>query len=187
MLLLDLEIGLLDLEQAFLHIEILLLDLEQAILHIEIRLLKPWQRLLCVVLDVAPHRAKLAPDPCRRLTARHPHTKRFTMALSSSTANQIARNRFAIAGAKTYAARLPPDAKAAASSLEKREAMIATLNAQQEAIKTEMKKVTLALQAEMAAAAAERQKIIRLAEAIFGVRAPEIAQFRPTVEARTAK
>lgn len=101
------------------------------------------------------------------------------MASKSKTADsQSARNKLAVSGAKTFADQLPQDCADAAASLDKRGPVIDMLNAQQEAARAALRKATDTLKKELAAAAKERQKIIRYAEAKFGPRAAEIVQFR---------
>ena len=102
--------------------------------------------------------------------------------VSDSTASQLQRNNLAVSGAKAHAKELPPSAVGIAASLEKREATINKLNADQEVARTALKTATVALTAELKAATAERQKLIRFAEATFGPRAPQIGEFRSKVD-----
>ena len=104
------------------------------------------------------------------------------MKRSNSIAAQIQRNNLAVSGVKAHTKELAPSAGPIADSLAKRQPVIEKLNADQEAARTALKTATEALTKECKAAATERQKIIRLAEAAFGPRSPEITQFRSKVD-----
>ena len=106
------------------------------------------------------------------------------MTATQSTAGQILRNNLAVAGTKGHLKELPPVAGGIADSLAKRSPLIEKYNADQEAARMALKAATAALQKELKAAAKERQQLIRFAEATFGPRAPEIVQFRSTVDAK---
>ena len=106
------------------------------------------------------------------------------MTATQSTAGQILRNNLAVAGTKAHLKELPPVAGPIAESLAKRSPLIEKYNADQEAARMALKTATAALQKELKAAAVERQKLIRFAEATFGPRAPEIVQFRSNVDAK---
>jgi len=106
------------------------------------------------------------------------------MATSKSAAAQVERNALAVSGTKAHIKELPQSAPAVAASLEKRTPVIQKLNADQEAARATLKAATAALTAELKAAAVERQKLIRFAEATFGPRAPEIGQFRSKTDSK---
>lgn len=106
------------------------------------------------------------------------------MAASNSTSSQLLRNNLAVAGTQAHLKDLPPAAKGIAESLAKRSPLIEKLNAEQEAARAALKTATVALTKELKAGAAERQKLIRFAEATFGPRAPEIVQFRSKVDGK---
>ena len=106
------------------------------------------------------------------------------MSASNSTASQIQRNNLAVAGTRAHFKDLPPAAGLIADTLAKRQPVMEDLNARQEAARSALKVATAALRKESKAAAIERQKLIRYAEATFGPRAPEIVQFRSKVDAK---
>ena len=103
---------------------------------------------------------------------------------SKSTAAQVQRNQLAVAGTQAHPKELRPAAGPIAASLAKRLPLIEKLNADQETARAALKTATGKLNQELKAAAVERQKLIRFAEATFGPRAPEIVQFRSKVDAK---
>jgi len=106
------------------------------------------------------------------------------MPASKSTATEIARNRLAIAGAKSHAAELPKEAGAARGQLEKLHLEIQELDDSQEKAKKELAKTTKQLGTAILAATVQRGKIVRLAEATFGPKAVEMREFRPTTQGK---
>jgi len=107
------------------------------------------------------------------------------MAQRMSVAEQVSRNDLAVKGGKKYAAKLPKETQPFVASLEVRNANISKLNAEQEGAKQALAKLTEALRAEVKAASADRARVVKAAEFIFGARSPELKEFRPTTEGRT--
>ena len=103
---------------------------------------------------------------------------------SQSVASLILRNNLAVAGTNAHLKVMPPAAAAVATSLAKRQPTIEQLNAAQEAARTALKTATAALQKELKASNAERQKLIAWAVGTFGPNAPEIVQFRSKVDSK---
>ena len=103
---------------------------------------------------------------------------------SKSLAALIQRNNLAVAGTNAHLKEMPPAAAAVATSLAKRQPTIEALNATQEAARAALKGATAALNKEVKAGNAERQKLIAWAVGTFGPNGPEIVQFRSKVDAK---
>ncbi len=105
--------------------------------------------------------------------------------ISSSYANKLNRCKQAVSGAATHKEALPAIAAKHAEGVTADVAEAEKLNAHQETLKSELKAVTKKLNAKLAAANTKRTKIVKLAEATFGVNGPEMQAFRSKTEGKT--
>lgn len=103
---------------------------------------------------------------------------------SKSLANQRAQFELTIAGAKKYAAQLPKEIQPVIKGLEADAAEIGAINTKQEAAKAQLAALTGELRAKVKAATAKRTKVMRQAEATFGIGAPEMKDFRSATDGK---
>ncbi len=106
------------------------------------------------------------------------------MSQRMSLAERVSRNNLAIAGAKTHAAELPAEVKPIAAALAVSNTNIESLNAKQENAKQAVALLTQQLNAEAKKADGLRAKVVKAAEFTFGVKAPQLKEFRPVTEGR---
>ena len=103
---------------------------------------------------------------------------------SKSLANQRAQYELAVAGAKKHAAQLPKEIQVVVKGLEAENAELNTLNTKQEALKADLVALTKQLRDKAKSATAKRTKIVRQAEATFGVGAVELRDFRSATDGK---
>ena len=103
---------------------------------------------------------------------------------SKSLANQRAQYELAVAGAKKHAAQLPKEIQVVVKGLEAENAELNTLNTKQEALTADLVALTKQLRDKAKSATAKRTKIVRQAEATFGVGAVELRDFRSATDGK---
>lgn len=103
---------------------------------------------------------------------------------SKSLANQRAQYELAVAGAKKHAAQLPKEIQVVVKGLEADNAELSALNTKQEALKADLVALTKQLRDKAKLATAKRTKIVRQAEATFGIGAVELRDFRSATDGK---
>ncbi len=103
---------------------------------------------------------------------------------SKSLANQRAQFELAAAGAKKHAAQLPKEVQVVVKGLEQENAELGVLNTKQEALKADLVALTKQLRDKAKSANAKRTKVVRQAEATFGIGAVELRDFRSATDGK---